>query len=94
MPARKRTCAEAELDASTFDGDAYEHNELIQRLRNTWEFASLMQYLCIFGRAVKVDEDFDMDVGYCRRRDNVTLADTDCRNSKTNAPRPHPLVAC
>ena len=35
---------------------------MLARLRNTWEFANLMQYIFIFGRAVKIDEDFDIEV--------------------------------
>jgi hypothetical protein len=27
-----------------------------------WEFASLMQYIFLFGNAVKIDEDFDIEV--------------------------------
>ena len=36
---------------------------LLQRIRNTWEFSNLMQYIFIFGKAVKIDEDFSIDVG-------------------------------
>ncbi len=49
--------------------DAVEHYEpttqaatLLQRLRNTWQFASLMQYITLFGSAVRLDPDFDIDV--------------------------------
>ena len=34
---------------------------LLDRLRNMWQFANLMQYIFIFGRAVKIDEDFTID---------------------------------
>lgn len=27
-----------------------------------WEFANIMQYIYIFGKAVKIDEDFDIEV--------------------------------
>ena len=27
-----------------------------------WEFASVMQYIFMFGKIVKIDEDFDIDV--------------------------------
>ena len=36
---------------------------LLQRIRNTWEFSNLMQFIFIFGKAVKIDEDFSIDVG-------------------------------
>ena len=35
---------------------------LLDRLRNTWEFSNLMQYIFIFGKAVKIDEDFTIEV--------------------------------
>ena len=35
---------------------------MLEKLRSTWEFANLMQYIFIFGRVVKVDEDFDIEV--------------------------------
>ena len=35
---------------------------LLQRVRNMWEFASIMQFIFVFGKAVKIDEDFDIEV--------------------------------
>lgn len=35
---------------------------LLDRLRNTWELANLMQYIYIFGKAVKIDEDLTIEV--------------------------------
>lgn len=35
---------------------------LLHRIRNMWEFASVMQYIFMFGKAVKIDEDFDIEV--------------------------------
>jgi len=35
---------------------------LLDRLRNMWEFANLAQWIFIFGRAVKIDENFDIEV--------------------------------
>ncbi|GAB7348671.1 hypothetical protein MBLNU459_g7034t1 [Dothideomycetes sp. NU459] len=61
MPARKRSRRDAGLDSSVADVEEIKDNPLLTKLRNMWEFASFMQYLFIFGRAVKVDEDFDMD---------------------------------
>ncbi|MCJ1478974.1 hypothetical protein MMC13_007658 [Lambiella insularis] len=34
---------------------------LLIRLRNMWEFANIMQYIFIFGKVVKIDEDFDIE---------------------------------
>lgn len=35
---------------------------LLDRLRNMWQFSNLMQYIFIFGKAVKIDEDFTIEV--------------------------------
>ena len=35
---------------------------MLIKLRNMWEFSNLMQYIFIFGRAVKIDEDFTIEV--------------------------------
>ena len=35
---------------------------LLDQIRNLWEFANLMQYVFIFGKAVKIDEDLDIEV--------------------------------
>ncbi|KAJ5564831.1 hypothetical protein N7513_001073 [Penicillium frequentans] len=34
---------------------------LLQQIRNSWEFASLMQYIAIFGKIMKIDEDFEIE---------------------------------
>jgi hypothetical protein len=38
---------------------------LLDRIRNMWEFANLAQWLFIFGRAVKIDENLDVEVSLC-----------------------------
>ncbi len=35
---------------------------MLKKLRNTWEFSNLMQYIYIFGKAVKIDQDLDVEV--------------------------------
>ena len=35
---------------------------LLERIRNMWEFANLAQWIFIFGRAVKIDENIDVEV--------------------------------
>ncbi|KAL8698720.1 MAG: hypothetical protein Q9201_006419 [Fulgogasparrea decipioides] len=55
MTSRKRGRAEMEsLEPSP-------ETSLLQRLRNTWEFSNLMQFIFIFGKAVKIDEDFTIE---------------------------------
>ncbi|KAL9121614.1 MAG: hypothetical protein Q9187_001830 [Circinaria calcarea] len=55
MVSRKRGRAEMESSEPTPEPS------LLSRLRSTWEFANLMQYIFIFGRAVKIDEEFDIE---------------------------------
>lgn len=62
MPRYKRSAEEAQLDAPTEPAMAPETAETLKELRNMWEFASLMQYIFLFGDAVKIDEDFDIEV--------------------------------
>ncbi len=57
MPPRKRGRQEMEADE-----EVTTEPSVLDRLRNMWEFASLMQYIFLFGKAVKIDEDFDIDV--------------------------------
>jgi len=56
MPARKRAAAEMEADAPTDD------TSTLRQLRNMWQFANLAQYLSLFGDAVKVGKDLDIEV--------------------------------
>lgn len=65
MPRYKRSAAEAQLDIPAEPQVSPEHAQLLSELRNMWEFASLMQYIFLFGHVVKIDEDFDVEV--CRR---------------------------
>jgi hypothetical protein len=63
MP-RKRTAEAAELDIPLEPVAAVPAAEqaVLSRLRNMWEFASLMQYIFLFGHVVKIDDDLDMEV--------------------------------
>ncbi|KAI7483108.1 hypothetical protein KC351_g5337 [Hortaea werneckii] len=63
MPRYKRDAAAAELDApvSTDPERAPEDVATLTQLRNMWQFASLMQYIFLFGHAVKIDDDFDIE---------------------------------
>ncbi|MCJ1252447.1 hypothetical protein MMC24_000253 [Lignoscripta atroalba] len=55
MVSRKRGRAEMESSEPAAQPD------LLTRLRNMWEFANIMQYIFIFGKAVKIDDDFDIE---------------------------------
>lgn len=65
MPRYKRSAEEAQLDVPTEPDMAPENAQTLKDLRNMWEFASLMQYIFLFGNAVKIDEDFDIEVWTC-----------------------------
>lgn len=62
MPRYKRSAEEAQLDVPAKEEMDPETAKTLKELRNMWEFASLMQYIFLFGDAVKIDEDFDIEV--------------------------------
>lgn len=58
MVSRKRG-----RDASeAIDPPHPKEQSLTDRLRNSWEFANLAQWIFIFGKAVKIDENLDIEV--------------------------------
>ncbi|KAL4920249.1 hypothetical protein BDW62DRAFT_177002 [Aspergillus aurantiobrunneus] len=57
MVSRKR--AHSEVDAPP--EQPHEEPGLLTQLRNCWEFANLMQYIAIFGKLMKIDEDFGIE---------------------------------
>ncbi|KAK1149518.1 hypothetical protein N8T08_005067 [Aspergillus melleus] len=57
MVSRKRTRSEADAAPQ----QPPEESNLLDRVRNCWEFANLMQYITIFGKLMKIDEDFGID---------------------------------
>jgi hypothetical protein len=75
MPARKRARDEMEVE------EAVEQPSTLKRLRNMWQFANLAQYISLFGDAVKIDKDFDIEVRpacarrryECARRDDEAI---------------------
>jgi hypothetical protein len=59
MVSRKR--AHSEMDAPPEQRP--QEPDLLKRLRDCWELANLMQYIFTFGKVMKIDEDFDIEVG-------------------------------
>jgi hypothetical protein len=57
MPARtgKRTREDMDVEEAV--------ESTLTRLRSMWQFANLSQYLSLFGDAIKIDKDFDIEVG-------------------------------
>jgi hypothetical protein len=35
---------------------------VLEKVRNMWEFACVMQFIFTFGKVVKIDDDFDIEV--------------------------------
>lgn len=63
MPSRKRAADEMDVEAPVTEPST------LQKLRNMWQFANLAQYISLFGDAVKIDRDFDIEVdATCARR--------------------------
>ncbi|TVY50113.1 Cat eye syndrome critical region protein-like protein [Lachnellula occidentalis] len=55
VSSRKRGRQEME------DVEPPKEQSMLGRIRNTWEFANLAQYIFTFGRAVKIDENLDIE---------------------------------
>ena len=72
MVSRKRQRDEMESSEPTPE------LSMLDKLRNTWELANLMQYIYIFGKAVKIDEDLTIEVLF---PDPVSLSSSNCRPS-------------
>ena len=56
MGSRKRTRDEME------SSEPAPESSMLGRLRDTWELANLMQYIYIFGKAVRIDEELTIEV--------------------------------
>ena len=69
MGSRKRNRDEME------SSEPAPESGMIDKLRNTWELANLMQYIYIFGKAVKIDEDLTIEVLIPK---SVALHSLDC----------------
>ncbi|KAF2189679.1 hypothetical protein K469DRAFT_658746 [Zopfia rhizophila CBS 207.26] len=55
MVSRKRARDEMEAE------EPPQEPSTLEKLRNMWQFANLMQYINLFGDAVKIDKDFDIE---------------------------------
>lgn len=58
MPSRKRSLQEVDTASSEQPKDS----SLIHRLRNSFYFANLYQWICIFGKVVKIDDNLGIEV--------------------------------
>lgn len=73
MVSRKR--ARDEADSTPTVAPPSKEPGILERLRNMWQFANLAQWLYIFGKAVKLDEDFDVEVCLDTQLTLFTLTD-------------------
>ncbi|KAI0489627.1 hypothetical protein F4859DRAFT_159478 [Xylaria cf. heliscus] len=59
VSSRKRALRDIEPDEVGQQPPA--ESDLLQRIRNSWQFANLFQWIYLFGRVVKIDESIDID---------------------------------
>ena len=99
VSSRKRALRDAEPEPDTpapaTTQDAPEHASLLQRVRNTWQFANLFQWIFLFGKVVKIDDSLDIDVSFAPAYRAVILhalltllPDAGSRVSETAVDRP------
>lgn len=43
--------------------EAAKEPSMLQQIRNMWQFANLYQWIMLFGKAVKMEHDYDIEVG-------------------------------
>jgi hypothetical protein len=60
LSSRKRGRQEMEVVA------APKEPGMLERLRNMWQFANLAQWIFIFGKVVKINEDLDIEVCFIK----------------------------
>lgn len=58
MSSRKRSLREANIAPA----QESQEESLIHQLRNSFYFANLYQWICIFGKVVKIDDNLDIEV--------------------------------
>jgi hypothetical protein len=59
MPtARKRSFRELDSD----NAQASAQPPMLHRVRNMWQFANLFQFILLFGQALKLDDNLDIEV--------------------------------
>ncbi|KAI1350123.1 hypothetical protein F5Y01DRAFT_286955 [Xylaria sp. FL0043] len=75
VSSRKRALGDIEPDEATQQSPA--ESDLLRRIRNSWQFANLFQWIYLFGRVVKVDESIDIDdlEAECLKPQSTVLVD-------------------
>ncbi|KAI1776487.1 hypothetical protein F4818DRAFT_350953 [Hypoxylon cercidicola] len=57
--SRKRTLRDVESEPDS--QETPKELTLLQRIRNTWQFANLFQWIYLFGKVVRIDDSIDID---------------------------------
>ncbi|KAJ2989268.1 hypothetical protein NUW58_g3555 [Xylaria curta] len=75
VSSRKRALRDIEPDESAQQPPA--ESSLLQRIRNSWQFANLFQWIYLFGRVVKIDENLDIEdlEAECLKPQSTVLVD-------------------
>jgi hypothetical protein len=60
VSSRKR--GRQEVEAVEAPAPAPKEPGLLERIRNMWQFANLAQWIFLFGKVVKLEEDLDIEV--------------------------------
>lgn len=60
VSSRKR--GRQEVEAVETPTPAPKEPGLLERIRNMWQFANLAQWIFLFGKVVKLEEDLDIEV--------------------------------
>jgi hypothetical protein len=59
MPAARKRSSQ-ELNSDNAQGPA--PPSMLHRIRNMWQFANLFQFILLFGQALKLDDNLDIEV--------------------------------
>ncbi|KAI8961733.1 hypothetical protein F5Y11DRAFT_325165 [Daldinia sp. FL1419] len=59
VSSRKRALRDSEPEADV--RETPKEPSLLQRIRNTWQFANLFQWIYLFGKVVKIDDSLEID---------------------------------
>ncbi|KAI0423236.1 hypothetical protein F5X98DRAFT_7520 [Xylaria grammica] len=75
VSSRKRALRDIEPNEASQRSPA--ESDLLQRIRNLWQFANLFQWIYLFGRVVKIDESIDIDdlEAECLKPQSTVLVD-------------------
>jgi hypothetical protein len=85
VSSRKRALRDVESDEVI--REPLVEPDLLYRVRNSWQFANLFQWIYLFGRVVKIDENIDIAVRWVQPPypTDQTLIKTQFRILKLNA---------